>query len=123
MESLTAKEIKNVVLPLFDGKDENFQDWWTKFKAYAGVYGFAKAIKTEPEANLPEVEDDDLDPKDENNKPAIMAMKWNALAMASLTMAFKSNGLMSMVYKSQTNDWPSGQAYVVIRWLLKKYRP
>jgi hypothetical protein len=36
--------IKWLRLPLFDGKDEKFQAWWTQLEAYAGVFRFLAAL-------------------------------------------------------------------------------
>ena len=29
---------KSIVLPTFNGEEEAFQVWWTKFQAYSGAY-------------------------------------------------------------------------------------
>ena len=57
MESST----KSVQLPPFDGREEKFQIWWTKFIAYACVYAFAKSLKTQPEADLPASMEEEFD--------------------------------------------------------------
>jgi hypothetical protein len=43
--------------------------------------------------------------------------------MANLTLAFTTEGVMGLVYKASTTDWPSGLVTVVVQGLLKKYRP
>jgi hypothetical protein len=43
--------------------------------------------------------------------------------MANFTMAFTSEGVMGLVYKALTTDWPSGLPTVAVQDLLKKYRP
>ena len=43
--------------------------------------------------------------------------------MANFTMAFKTESLMSMIYKSQYNDWPTGETHLVVTKLLEKYQP
>ena len=50
---------KSVILPLFSGKDDEFQTWWTKFMAFATAKGVAQALKRE--AELPATRDEDLD--------------------------------------------------------------
>ena len=37
--------------------------------------------------------------------------KRNALAMANLTMAMKTNESMSVVHESNTDEWPHGLAH------------
>jgi hypothetical protein len=39
--------------PSFDGSPQNYQMWWTKFRAFATLSGFAEAIKEDPDPMLP----------------------------------------------------------------------
>jgi hypothetical protein len=41
---------------LFNGKPEDFKIWWTRFKAFASVQGFASALIDQTESDLPETE-------------------------------------------------------------------
>jgi hypothetical protein len=44
--------------------------------------------------------------------------------MANFTMAFKTEGLLGMIYKAMTKDWPAaGLAYMVIVQLMIKFNP
>ena len=43
--------------------------------------------------------------------------------MANVTMAFKTESLMSMIYKTPSNDWPSGETHLVVTKPLEKYQP
>jgi hypothetical protein len=38
-------------------------------------------------------------------------------------MAFITDGVMGLVSKAVTKDWPGGLAYLVVQGLMKKYRP
>ena len=50
-------------------------------------------------------------------------VKKNVLAMANFTMAFKSETLMSIIYKSQSTEGLTGETHVVISHLLDMYQP
>ena len=54
-------------------------------------------------------------------KQADKAKKRNALAMANLTMAMKTNEAMSVVYESYTDEWPQG--FLVMREFDKTHAP
>jgi hypothetical protein len=47
----------------------------------------------------------------------------NLMAISCLTMAFQDDALLNMIEQSETADWPSGLAYLVVDELFKKYRP
>ena len=53
-------DTKSIVLPMFDGKEEHFQVWWTKFRAFGTAKGFVAALLGE-ETKLPATEDQLLD--------------------------------------------------------------
>lgn len=108
---------EGIPLPLFDGEHKNFQIWWTRFKAFAGVKRFAPAITTTAEVDLPATEAAANQTNEQKS-----AVDCNLRAMASITMAFQTEGLMSLIYKSESTDWPSGKAHIVIDLLFKKYK-
>jgi hypothetical protein len=118
MATIGADSNKGIPLPVFDGENKNFQIWWTRFKAYAAVKKFAQAIKTTADPNLPAKED-------AANLTAAQttALERNMMAIASLTMAFQTEGLMNVIYKAESDDWPSGKAHIVVELLFKKYKP
>lgn len=109
----------SIKLPWFDGDREKFNLWWTKFVAYAVMRQFGAAIQDKPESDLPAKEEVGANETKANEE----ARKRNSLAMCSFTMAFQTESLLTMVYKAQTNNWPSGLAYLVVKALFKKYRP
>ena len=118
------KGTKSVKLPTFDGELKKFQLWWVRFAAYATVFKFIKALAIGGELILAGVRQDTVIPDTDTDKDAKEAARnRNALAMASLTMAFTSDATMGLVYKAMTTDWPGGLAHVVVEALFKKYQP
>ena len=77
---------KAMQLPMFDGREESFQKWWTKFRAYAVAQGFVKCLQEKAEKDLPSEEDEELDHNSETDKRKIEAMHRNQLAVANLTI-------------------------------------
>jgi hypothetical protein len=72
--------------------------------AYASVHQLTQALKTGGEMNVMPTRDDAT--VDATTHPAMAkAKKRNAIAMASLTMAFTSRMTMVLVYKAQTEAW------------------
>jgi hypothetical protein len=114
-----ADTVRSITLPTFDGEQKSFQLWWTRFKAYAAVKKFAKAIQRTAETSLPTVEATSTS----TTAAQLAALERNRLAVATLTMAFQTGSLMSLMYKAESSSWPSGRAYMVIDLLFKKYRP
>ena len=119
----TSASERSVRLPTFDGDEKNFQLWWMRFCAYARVYKFASAAKRVRDSNLPLREDETIDVTTDPGKQRAEAKRANDVCMANLTMAFTSEKLMGLVYKATTTAWPSGQAYLVIDALFKRYVP
>ena len=52
---------KSIVLPTFNRKDELFQVWWTKFRAFAMAKGVMQALLQE-DPNMPATENSAFDP-------------------------------------------------------------
>ena len=116
---------KSVKLPVFKGEQSKFQLWWIKFMSYANLHKFRQALTEDVEADLPTKESDyetltNSDP-DKKKKAAYYR---NMMAMANLTMAFENEALMGMVYNAMTAEYPTiGLAHIVVKQLMKKYRP
>jgi hypothetical protein len=51
-ESESDSEIESEI-PIFDGKFENFQVWWTRFRAHSAVCKFKEALKIGGETSMP----------------------------------------------------------------------
>ncbi len=45
--------VKSAQLPAFTGSRQDFQTWWMRFKAYAGVWGFLEALMPGGDADMP----------------------------------------------------------------------
>ena len=103
MEASIESESKLLRLPLFDGKYSKFQIWWTRFKAYAAVYGYAAALKIGGKDDLPSTDDEELDETIPAEKKKIAVCCQNAVAMANLTMAFTTEGAILLMYKAMNN--------------------
>jgi hypothetical protein len=43
--------------------------------------------------------------------------------MANLTMAFETENLFGIIYKTMSTDWPTGLAHEVVVQLFNKYSP
>jgi hypothetical protein len=110
---------KSLPLPLFDGETTKFKGWWMRFRAYATIKNFSSAIQRTKEADLPESEDEDVSA---DNKKRL-AKQRNLMAISCLTMAFQDDVLLNILEQSETSDWPSGLAYIVIDEFFKKYKP
>ena len=112
---------KSVILPLFSGKDDEFQTWWTKFMAFATAKGVNKALKKE--AELPATQDEEFDKTKDADKLKIKACNRNSIAMSYLVSAFKSEADLSLAYEAMDDDWPGGQAHLVVTALKDVYQP
>jgi hypothetical protein len=59
----------------------------------------------------------------EITKEQCIAIRKNELAMTSFSMAFTTDKAMNIFYAASTEGWPEGEAYIVVKNLMKKYRP
>ena len=97
---------KSVTLPTFNGKDEAFQVWWTKFRAFATAKGFVAALTGAEKGDLPMTEAQALDKTDAAEKKKIKARERNSLAMAYMLQAFKADADISLAFETMDDDWP-----------------
>ena len=70
-------------IPVFDGNSKGYMMWWVRFSAYAVMKNFQRALKVDPD--LPAKDSDEP-----TSEKAAAAKKANEVAMASLTIAFKT---------------------------------
>ena len=110
-------------VPTFDGSAQSFQMWWTKFSAFAMLSGFADAIEEEPDPMLPISMSSKIEDDTEEAARQKVAIRKNEHAISSFTIAFTKEGTMRLVSKAKTKEWPKGAAYLIVRMLMKKYRP
>jgi len=117
--------MRTVKVPTFDGKEENYQRWLLRFKAYSKLGGFTKAISTVSETDLPadQAEADALTGTDAATQNKIKAVTRNDIAIASLTLAFTTDEMLSLIMETQTDEWPDRLAYNVVKQLEYRYRP
>jgi hypothetical protein len=107
----------SISLPTFNGKDSEFAVFWPRFRAYATVKKFSKALN-ESTCGLP----DDLNSANlsEDTKKLIEV---NNLAVASFMMSFTTAGLMEHIEASKTEMYKEGIAHVIVNEMMKKYHP
>jgi predicted pyridoxine 5'-phosphate oxidase superfamily flavin-nucleotide-binding protein len=84
------------------------------------VYDFAWALVNDidmPSSSTATITADDA------GKLQKAAVKQNKIAMANFTMAFTSEGTISLIYEAETQAWPNGLASMVTDVLKAKYMP
>ena len=118
----TSEKVGSIKLPTFDGEPKKFQVRWYRFNAYATMYGFKKAL-TETGKELPKTEEEELDTTKEAGKTMLAAKKQNQKAMANFAMAFTGESIMGLMWAASTKEWPNGLAHLVVKGLMKRYRP
>ena len=106
MSDSEEENSKTSTLPKFNGKDNGYQLWLMRFKAYAGSKTFSDALEPEFDTKLPDSESEALDSSNAEQKKKISAKKKNIKAMQALTLAFKGPSLMNMIYKSMSDEFP-----------------
>ena len=119
MATTSSIDVKSVKVPTFNGKRDAFQVWWLRFSAFAKAYKFKKAIEVTPEADLPAQEE----PTSNETADQEAARERNSTAMYYLTLAFDQHESMKFLFKGMTTDYPNGLAHLVIKALMKKFRP
>jgi gag-polypeptide of LTR copia-type/Zinc knuckle len=110
-------------VPLFDGTQGKFVMWWKKFRAFAYLNGFGEAVQEVPDPDLPSSYFESIDTNTEEGKKKLLAKKKNDLAISSLSIAFSKEGTMGIITRTISEDWPTGQGHMVIKALMKRYRP
>jgi hypothetical protein len=97
--------------------------WWAKFKAFATLNGFSEAIQTEPNPDMPKKFTKIIDISTEDGKRQYGAKRMNDLAISSFIMAYNKEGIMRLINKAKTKEWPEGLVYLVVLELNKKFKP
>ena len=118
-------EKSTVKLLSFDGKEQNVTNWWVKFRAFARYQGFNEVISESRPVGLAEDEDDPMHEDSANYPDSVRLFKQNSLAVASLTSAFTNENhiCMGFVQDSMTKSWPNGATWVILKRLLRRYKP
>ena len=115
-ESMTSVRVL-----VFDGNEKNFQSWWIKFQAYARVKDFHTVLK-DAVITITKADVDTLDKKtkhgssetgarSQNKENNLKLGKNNSLAMAHITMAFGSEGLLNDIASVDTTARLGGMAF------------
>ena len=86
----------NVKLPIFDGKESNFANWWTKFRAFSRFSGFGELLIEDKPLELKDTENDPDHGDGSKNAEAKRLFKLNSLCVASLTCAFSNDNHVCM---------------------------
>jgi hypothetical protein len=112
---------KLVRMLTFSGTEGEFQIVWVRYRAYAEVHDFAQALVLDPD--MPSSNAILIDTDTAEGKLQKAAVKRNKIAMANFTMAFTSEGTMSLIYQAETRDRPNGLASLVTGALKAKFMP
>jgi hypothetical protein len=118
-----AVRINHTSIPTFDGTASKFPLWWSKYKAFAMISGFADAIQEEVDPMLPSSHDQEIDSATESGRRMLLAKRKNEMAISSFTLSFTREGIMRLISPSKTKEWLDGLAYLVVKELNKKYQP
>jgi hypothetical protein len=110
-------------IPTFDGDAVNFPNWWKRFLAIATMSNFKDILKEERDKNLPEKEVSDEDEEEYLTEKQKLAIKKNSKAITGFSLAFSTDKSMQILYAASTEGWPEGEAYLVVKELMKRYRP
>ena len=109
-------------VPSFDGRAENYDRWEIKWGAFAEAEGLSDALGEAIDPNMPDSSASVIG-KDATGKLQAAAVKTNKKAMAYLALAFDNMKLLRLIIKAKTEEWPEGEAWKVMQFLAKKYRP
>jgi hypothetical protein len=107
---------------VFNGDRNSFATWLIGIHAFAVSYGFATALKEET-ANLPEREDSEPSLTTAAGRAQVKDREKNSLAMSYLVHALKGETLLRFIIGCQTEEWPGGRAWVLMKKLRRKYAP
>jgi hypothetical protein len=112
---------KSVRMPTFSGTEGEFQIFWVRYRSYAEVHDFARALVLDPD--MPSSNAVLIDEATIEGKLQKAAVKRNKIAMVNFTMAFTREGTMSLIYQAETQAWPNDLASLVTDALKAKYMP
>jgi len=119
-------DASTIKLPIFDGKEENFVIWRTRFRAYALMKGFAEAMSYDDNTDMPNKESDvnaNFASADAAIKETGRKGKVNIMALAALAIVMTTEELICKIHEVSNSDWPGGKAYKVIKLLEAEYQP
>ena len=114
-----------VHVPLYDGKQKNFDKWREKFEAYCYTRNCGECLYKDGDSDLPEAMKGKFSTNASTAKLEKEAVLRNTKAMALLTMTLVTPTCRVIIHSSKmgNNDWPTGLAYDVMERLKKKFKP
>jgi len=91
-------------LPMFDGKEADYQAWWFKFLSYAQVYGFSEVLVDQKPSALASTADDPSH-KDIGTEAGRL-FRLNGVAFSQLVCAFTNGNAEcnAMVKRARNED-------------------
>jgi hypothetical protein len=75
---------------------------------------FKDILKEERDKHLPEKEVSEDEDQNELTKEQQTAVKKNEIALASFSIAFTTKKAMNIIYSACNENWPEGEAYLVV---------
>ena len=114
-----------VHVPLYDGKQKNFDKWREKFEAYCYTRNCGECLYKDGDSDLPDAMKGKFSTNASTAKLEKEAVLRNTKAMALLTMTLATPTCRVIIHSSKmaNNDWPTGLAYDVMERLKKKFKP
>ena len=103
--------------PVIDGSDAQHQKWWLRFKAHAKIAGFGKALKVDPEACLPDAQEE-VESLTATETHAVLKKKAadrNDKAVARFALAFETDDLFNLATETQSKEWPDGLVWKITK--------
>jgi hypothetical protein len=120
-----ARNYEKAKVPVFNGDEENYDQWEIQWRAFAQVKNLANALGKGLDTNLPDsVADYNRTEKSgTTSKEQKAAVKANRQAIAYLTLALKPMELLQLITRAITDEWPEGEAWKVMQQLQEIYHP
>jgi hypothetical protein len=75
---------------------------------------FLAALKAGGESSMPSSDSVVIDLTTDAGKMISAAKERNSLTMANLTMAFETENLFGLIYKTMSTDWPARLAHEIV---------
>ena len=130
---MTSEETTTLKVPMFHGDEKKYQSWLIRFEAFTQVKGFITVLE---DAGITIKEEDvealELRPKYGSEETGARSAdkekqyrlgQRNLLAMAHLTIAFTSEGLLNKILSATTTEWPGGLVFRLMAVLTTRYAP
>jgi len=112
-------------VPMFDGDEENFDQWEIQWKAFTQVENLVSTLGKQLDADMPEsvLAFNKTEKAGTTSKEAKVAVKANRQGMAYLALALKPMELLHLLTREVTTESPEGEAWNVMKQVQDIYRP